>query len=698
MWNHNRLISYLLLATNLLLLFFLIFEENLVLGKIFAVLGRMHPLFLHLPIGFLVVVALSYFWKDKLPKDFFQFFLGLTALFTSVTAIMGLFLSQEGGYENSSQLDWHKYSGVGLSLLLWFLYGRANFKFAGLGFGAALCLVFFSGHLGGSITHGEDFLFEPFLDTKKVKDITLEDNFYEAKIFPILEAKCVSCHNDQKTKGELNMSSLTKLAKGGENGPLWLAGDALNSHLLIRANLPLDDKEHMPPKAKPQLTPEEIRLLYLWIESGADTQKTLAEYQKEEELFALVNFEKKSSEKTYAFSSVGEKVLEEVNTSFCTVEPIAYGTAALKATFFVSKKYDTKVLQNLEKVSEQLVELNLNKMPIRPEDLRIIGAFPNLEKLYMNGCELDGTGLEALKSLKKLEHLSIANNPLKAGSLDVLKELQSISSLYIWAVPSIQKTDLAFLKNVSITEGYDPTEDDLTPLNPPQVVNEGRVLKGKDKIQLKHALPSVQIKYAFGIEEVDSLNSPVYSQPLDAHGFVRINAKAYGEGWLSSSSIPFTFFTSKFLSDSAKLLSSPDRQYPGKLAKSLIDGVAGDENNFKDGNWLGYKENAGEFIVRNKAKEGITISYLEDPGSYIMAPKRIELWGSKDGKIFTPIPVTSIPQTKAYKRKEVLGINVPLGQKYTWLKFRVSPVAPLPAWHQGKGQKGWAFIDEIYFW
>jgi hypothetical protein len=30
-----------------------------------------------------------------------------------------------------------------------------------------------------------------------------------------------------------------------------------------------------------------------------------------------------------------------------------------------------------------------------------------------------------------------------------------------------------------------------------------------------------------------------------------------------------------------------------------------------------------------------------------------------------------------------------------YLKLVVTPVAKLPKWHQGKGDKGWVFVDEV---
>ena len=52
------------------------------------------------------------------------------------------------------------------------------------------------------------------------------------------------------------MTNIAGLTKGGENGPIWVAGDAENSALIQRVHLPLEEEEHMPPEGKPQLNQE----------------------------------------------------------------------------------------------------------------------------------------------------------------------------------------------------------------------------------------------------------------------------------------------------------------------------------------------------------------------------------------------------------------------------------------------------------
>ncbi len=39
--------------------------------------------------------------------------------------------------------------------------------------------------------------------------------------------------------------------------------------MIKRIKLPLDEKGHMPPKRRPQLSPEEIALLTKWVADGA---------------------------------------------------------------------------------------------------------------------------------------------------------------------------------------------------------------------------------------------------------------------------------------------------------------------------------------------------------------------------------------------------------------------------------------------
>lgn len=93
---------------------------------------------------------------------------------------------------------------------------------------------------------------------------------YAEAIEPILEAKCVGCHNAAVAENRLNMETVAGMLKGGKNGPALVAGNAGSSLLFRMAAHRVDPV--MPPADKkdfPPLTGAELGLLQRWIDAGA---------------------------------------------------------------------------------------------------------------------------------------------------------------------------------------------------------------------------------------------------------------------------------------------------------------------------------------------------------------------------------------------------------------------------------------------
>jgi hypothetical protein len=86
---------------------------------------------------------------------------------------------------------------------------------------------------------------------------------------PILERTCKGCHNPDKKKGELVLTTPEGIRKGGENGAVLVPRKPDESPMIQRCELPLDDEDHMPPADKPQPTPAELAALRQWIAAGA---------------------------------------------------------------------------------------------------------------------------------------------------------------------------------------------------------------------------------------------------------------------------------------------------------------------------------------------------------------------------------------------------------------------------------------------
>ncbi|MEZ5943570.1 MAG: c-type cytochrome domain-containing protein [Planctomycetaceae bacterium] len=97
-----------------------------------------------------------------------------------------------------------------------------------------------------------------------------EVDFYR-DVYPILEAKCLACHNAAVKEGDLILESVEALLKGGASGEGAIPGKPDESYVYLVASR--RDEPAMPPlpnkvQAKP-LTSREVGILKLWIEQGA---------------------------------------------------------------------------------------------------------------------------------------------------------------------------------------------------------------------------------------------------------------------------------------------------------------------------------------------------------------------------------------------------------------------------------------------
>ena len=87
----------------------------------------------------------------------------------------------------------------------------------------------------------------------------------DAQAVLLLKENCFSCHNPDKHKGELVLTTRDSALKGNENGPAVVPGNSGDSRLI--QVLSADADPHMPPKK--QLAAEHVAQLRAWIDAGA---------------------------------------------------------------------------------------------------------------------------------------------------------------------------------------------------------------------------------------------------------------------------------------------------------------------------------------------------------------------------------------------------------------------------------------------
>src|SRR5689334_3694713 len=118
----KKIAGYLLVALNALIFFFIIFQDRLVFPPWIQSIGRVHPLFLHIPIGAIIIaIALVFLVRRLASYELVNALLAFIAVVAALTALMGVILGNEEGYD-AGVLNIHRIAGVSTSVVAWAAY------------------------------------------------------------------------------------------------------------------------------------------------------------------------------------------------------------------------------------------------------------------------------------------------------------------------------------------------------------------------------------------------------------------------------------------------------------------------------------------------------------------------------------------------------------------------------------------------
>ena len=432
-------------------------------------IGRFHPLIVHLPIGILIFAALlegvSFFQKNIYFRRAVDIALLVGAVSAGTAAFAGWLLSSAGGYD-AETLSWHQWLGIsvgGLALLIWVLRQSQRVDVSVLRvsvsqwlLAAMLLLLSVTGHLGGNLTHGSTYLTEhmpePLKNIIAPGDTAVETQVLPASldsvelfaqvIQPILEEKCVQCHNEDKTKGQLLMTSAEHLAEGGKSGETVLFGQADESEMFRRITLPRTSQKFMPPDNLPPMTAVEVELVRWWIENAPDYQAKLADTEAEpNHRFLLATYlgmdaSENKEEVLPTVAEADEAALDALHEMKIVAKPIAQTTNLLTVSFINVRDSEPaqrkKYLEALLKVKDQIYWLDVSDAGLTDEDLKVIAQMPELRQLRLEKNEITDAGIVHLKDLENLEYLNLYQNPVTDESLLALAQLPSLEKLYVW--------------------------------------------------------------------------------------------------------------------------------------------------------------------------------------------------------------------------------------------------------------------------
>lgn len=421
-------------------------------------IGHLHPVLVHLPVGILLIGILFY-WLSRKEKyrglrDSVSILFLLGALSAILSCITGYVLSDAEAYDEGLK-NWHQWMGIGTALLsVGVYYFSRKSEWGGWMKSLSLLMlagIFVTGHLGGSLTHGPDYFSKPLAEfwggpekaepvfKQPVPDIA-EAVVYKDLIHPVFQARCASCHGEKKQKGKLNLADEEGILKGGKTGKAIFPGKTDVGELIKRLTLPVSSKDHMPPKNKPQLTDNEISLIKWWLADSADFNKKVRMMQQPSFIkLALLAIQNGVDTQAVKISDVPdepvdaapEEVLNMLKTRGIVILPVAKNSHYLSASFVIAPEADSSLVL-LEKMSKQLIWLNLGGSKISDKGLQSTAKLSRLTRIYLNDTKITDSGVYYLKPLKQLQYLNLVNTNVSPKGLAQLAELKALKNIYCY--------------------------------------------------------------------------------------------------------------------------------------------------------------------------------------------------------------------------------------------------------------------------
>ena len=433
--------------------------------------GRLHPLIVHLPIGFLLMATLfefvSYSKKYEHLRSAVSFTLFLGFISAVLACIFGYILSLSGDYDVFA-INRHKNAGIVLALVsgLLFLISSGIFNktieikryiFTGLCV-FTMILVNYTGHQGGTLTHGSEYLsMEALRYQPRVKPTNVEQTMiFEDVIHPMLVQRCSQCHRAGKMKGELSVKTLLDLKKGGKTGPAVVGGSLSKSELYNRITLDPEHEKYMPADGKTPLTKSEVALLEWWIEKAMAVEgKKMSELKQSPAITALISSYLKIGSSGSVDMSVNPsypvsnpaipvfsnlKLLDSLRNMGLNIRVMQHQPLMLDVTLPGGNGRQIALLKpGFKSIARNIVWLNLSENKLIDSDLDFLPLLINLEKLRLEKNPVTDKLIPMISGLKLLEAINLNETGFTKAGVEQLKKMPSLKRIYEWKIASVER-------------------------------------------------------------------------------------------------------------------------------------------------------------------------------------------------------------------------------------------------------------------
>jgi hypothetical protein len=306
-------------------------------------------------------------------------------------------------------------------------------------------LVVWTGYRGGQLTHGEDHLTE-FMPRALRKLVRLSPDtvgvpppiagsFYGARIHPIFQEHCFTCHGPKKHDSSLRLDSYASLMRGGKRGVVIRAGNVDGSELFRRIKLPPDDDDYMPRGKNRPLSADEMKLLELWIRSGASATlrieaiknaptatTTIADVTIEDIDFASVTKERAS-----LAAAVGQ--LQKRFPNLLEYDSRASADLTFNASL-LGGKFEDADLASLSVIASHIAIADFSRTAITDHSAPTISSMKRCRSLRLMDTKITDTTVQSLSRLDQLESLNIVGTRTTVAIVSIVAKIPKLRHLY----------------------------------------------------------------------------------------------------------------------------------------------------------------------------------------------------------------------------------------------------------------------------
>lgn len=210
--------------------------------------------------------------------------------------------------------------------------------------------------------------------------------------------------------------------------------------------------------------------------------------------------------------------------------------------------------------------------------------------------------------------------------------------------------------------------------------------------------PNTKLHYTLN-GQLPTERDPVYRAPLRiAAPYTSLAVRAFGTGFHPSEATQVTFIEAG-LPYTVRTATTPHPRYAGNGTSILHDAQDG-RMDFSQPTWLGYASDSVVFDIqlqRPQRVQAVVLHALQNDGAWIFLPQRIQIQAHDDRGQMVATANKNYPAPNAPKAAEVLPLRIelPAKNRVKTMRITVFPLAQMPNWHAGHGQRAWFFLDEL---